>query len=135
MRHRAKYAILQMLIGAVAATGVLLADLQPTRAARLYEIPIPRGSRKVAPDLYASSLPFRKAVRYYRKIIKAKGWLHVAVPVYRYRGTVVARFISSQVGTKWSAIQVFKHRGRTHIAVIPAEPLTPRPPQGKSTAP
>ena len=46
------------------------------------------------------------------------GLPHRTIGPYRYRRTTVTRFLSDDPASRWLAIQVYQHRGRTWIAVI-----------------
>jgi hypothetical protein len=119
------------------ALGLLLTAAPSPAAADVHDLPLPSRSRIADPDtpeLFVSGTSFRRTVDFYKKHLDRKGLAHEAVPVYRYRGTTVARFISRQRGAKWAAVHVFTHDGRTLIAIIPA-PLTADPPQGKHSTP
>ena len=117
--------------------GVVLTTAPSPAAADVHDLPLPSRSRIAdpdTPDLFISGTSFRRTVDFYKKHLDRKGLAHDAVPVYRYRGTTVARFISRQKGAKWAAVHVFTRDGRTLIAIIPA-PLTAAPPQGKHSTP
>jgi len=101
-------------------------------------VPLPRGSRSLdeSGHLYASSRGFRKTVRFFERFLDRAGIEHQAIPVYSYRGTDVARFISRQRGSAWSAIHVFRTQGQTQIYVVPqTSPLTSAQPRGKEPPP
>jgi hypothetical protein len=100
-------------------------------------VPLPRGSRSLddAGLLHSSGRGFRKTVRHFERFLHRAGIDHKAIPVYSYRGTAVARFLSRQQTTAWSAIHVFRTRGHTRIYVVPKPPLTSPPPKGKEPAP
>lgn len=88
------------------------------RADRL-GLEVPRGSKVIGDQLWSSALGFRKTVGFYERLLKRKGLAHEAVPIYRYRGVTVARFISTASGGRWSAIHVFHLRGATRIYLVP----------------
>lgn len=117
--------------------GVLLTAAPAAAGADVHDLPLPSRSRLAepdTPDLFVSGTSFRRTVDFYKKHLDRKGLAHDAVPVYRYRGTTVARFVSRQKGAKWAAVHVFTRDGRTLIAIIPA-PLTAAAPQGKHSTP
>jgi hypothetical protein len=126
---------------AVAFTVGIAAHVDTVAAATKHGVPLPSGSKvqKSDADLYKSGRGFRKTVRFYKKFLKRRGLLHDEIPVYEYRGTTVARFVSRQRGADWSAIHVFKRRGQTMIYVVPAAPddpaLTSEDSQGKEATP
>ena len=126
---------------AVALFGVLTLDSAATDAATVHAVPLPSGSRSQDGDanLYKSGQGFGKTVRFYKKFLERRGLLHDEIPVYEYRGTTVARFLSRQRGSEWSAIHVFKKRGLTMIYIVPNEadepPLTSGDSQGKEATP
>ena len=91
-------------------------------------IPLPKGSRVAEGDLFSSGRGFRKTIRFYQRFLDRKGMAHQAVPTYRYRGTAVARFISTDKTSPWLAIHVFRRRGTTHVFVVARPHLTPHQP-------
>lgn len=104
-----------------AAIAVVLAALLATSelsAATVHGVPLPRGSRSVEPSLFESGRGFRKTVDFYKRWLKKQGLSHDAIPVYRYRGVVVARFVSRHKTTEWKAIHVFRRVGRTRIFIV-----------------
>lgn len=119
---------------AAAALLLVLTGASPAHADPVHDLPLPSRSRIAdpdTPDLFISGTSFRRTVDFYKKHLARKGLAHEEVPVYRYRGTTVARFLSRQKGASWAAIHVFIRDGRALIAIIPA-PLTAAVPQGKS---
>jgi hypothetical protein len=92
----------------------------PALAATVHDVPLPRGSRSIGDNHFASSRGFRKTVEFYQRFLKRGAKDHRAVPVYRIRGVTVARCISKMKGSKWLAIHVFLIRGKTQIYVVPA---------------
>lgn len=126
---------------ALAAALLLLAAALPAEAiadpAKVDGVPLPRGSRSLDQGgrLFSSSHGFRKTVRFYERFLDRAGIQHQAIPVYSYRGTVVARFLSRQRTATWSAIHVFRSQGRTQIYVVPKAPLTSAQPRGKEPPP
>lgn len=117
----------------VLSLGVLLAAADAA-AATVHGVPLPPGSRSVDVDLFASGRGFRKTVAHVERFLRRRGLRHRAVPVYRYRGVVVARFLSRHESSKWQAIHVFRAAGRTRIAIVPRPaPLTEGADRGKSS--
>ena len=91
----------------------------PAAAAEVLDVPLPPGSRSQDTHLFSSGRGFRATVDFYTRFLQRRGLTHEAIPVYRYRGTAVARFLSRQPGTKWDAIHVFHGEGRTMIFIVP----------------
>jgi hypothetical protein len=83
---------------------------------RMNPAPGERGQR------FVSGRGFRATVEHYQRVLARRGLLHEAIPVYRYRGVVVARFLSRQAGTPWSAVHVYQQDARTWIFILPASP-------------
>lgn len=81
-------------------------------------IPLPRGSRRQSGEAVQSSRGFQATVRFYRRLFNRRGVAYRRLPTYAYRGVILARFVSDEAGSRWSAVHVFKHRGRTWISVI-----------------
>jgi hypothetical protein len=104
------------------AVGISAARAAP---ATVHEVPLPRGSRSLATDVFVSGQTFRKTVDHVARWLDKQGIAHEAVPVYRYRGVEVARFLSAQGSTAWLAIHVFRRQGKTMIAIVPRPPATP----------
>lgn len=99
-------------------------------------VPLPPRTRSDPrrPHLFASGRSFRATVDFYRRFLARRGIAHEAVPVYRYRGAVVARFLSRQPGTDWSAIHVYQREGRTWIFLVSGA-LTRESVRGKEPSP
>lgn len=91
-----------------------------TIAAEVAGVPLPGRSRALSENLFESSLGMRKSVDFYARWLKRQGIAHEAVPIQRYRGVTFARFLSRQPSSRWRAIHVYQHRGRTRIAIIPS---------------
>ena len=90
-------------------------------AADVHGLQLPRGSRQIAQNHYGSSRTFRRTVKFYQRLLKRRASPHRAVPIYRYRGVAVARFVSQSKGSRWSAIHVFRADGRTQIYIVPGK--------------
>ncbi len=86
---------------------------------------VPRGSRVTAVQTWRSGRTFRKTVQYYQKLLSRRGIAHDELPVYRYRGVVVARFLARNPASRWTAIHLSEWRGQTRIYLLPAKPLDP----------
>ena len=108
-------------------------DLPEAQAApgEVLGLPLPPGSRidtRTQPGpgerrlLFVSGRGFRATVEHFQRFLVRRGLLHEAVPVRRYRGTVLARFLSRQPGTAWSALHVYQQDARTWIFIVPASP-------------
>lgn len=80
---------------------------------------VPRGSKVIGDQLWSSALGFRKTVQFYERLLKRKGLEHEAVPIYGYRGVVVARFLATAADSSWRAIHVFQRRGVTRVYLVP----------------
>ena len=104
-----------------------LVDASPAIAgpATVHEVPLPRGSRSADTDLFISGQTFRKTVDHVARWLDRSGIAHETVPVYRYRGVEIARFLSGQPSTAWLAVHVFRHEGKTMIAIVPRPVTTP----------
>lgn len=126
--------MLRIALLALACAGIWLAPL-PGHLPRAYAqpgdvlgLPLPPGTRidtggtRPAARLLVSGRGFRPTVEHFQRVLTRRGLLHQAIPVQRYRGTVVARFLSRQPGTAWSAIHVYQHEARTWIFIVPASP-------------
>lgn len=103
---------------AVVAAVIALVVAVDAWAVEVHGVPLPRGSRSVEPNLFESGRGFRKTVDFYKRWLKRQGLSHEEVPVYRYRGVVIARFVSKHATTEWKAIHVFRRAGRTRIFVV-----------------
>lgn len=119
----------------LAALALLVSAPAAAKRKDVHGLPLPRGSRSLENNLFESSRGFRKTVDYYKRLLKRRGLLHEAVPVYGYRGTVVARFIAREKGSRWKALHVYKSRGRTRIFIVPATVLTEGARRGKEPSP
>jgi hypothetical protein len=129
--------ILIMVMGGLAALPALpRAHAAP---ADVLGVPLPPGTRidparapGAASDpasgerrhLFVSGRGFRATVEFYQRFLARRGLQHQAIPVYRYRGTEIARFLSRQPGTAWSAVHVYRDDARTWIFIVP-QPLDP----------
>ena len=94
-----------------------------------------------------SSQGFRRTRRFYKRFLARSGVAHVAIAVYRRRGTTVARFLSRDPTTQWLAIHVYQYRKHTEIYVVSRPrkpsassysrfaPLTATTPKGKEPVP
>lgn len=71
---------------------------------------------------FVSGRGFRATVEFYQRFLASRGLRHQAIPVYRYRGTEIARFLSRQPGAAWSAIHVYRDDARTWIFIVPQSP-------------
>ena len=112
-------------MGAVVIALCGLADAKDHHGA-----PLPPGSRsfdasaagaadKRTRDLFVSGRGFRKSVQHVQRQLRRRGIAHKAVPIYRHRGTTVARFVSQHGSTGWCAVQVYRTRGKTFVFVVP----------------
>jgi hypothetical protein len=124
---------LRIALLALACAGIWLAPL-PVHLPRAHAqpgdvlgLPLPPGTRidTRAPRTaerrpLISGRGFRATVEHFQRVLARRGLLHQAIPVQRYRGTVVARFLSRQPGTAWSALHVYQHDARTWIFIVPA---------------
>jgi len=87
--------------------------------ADVHGVSIPRRAKRLGDSHFRSPLGFRKTVRYYQRLLKRRASPHTEVPVYRYRGVTVARFVSKAAGGSWRAIHVFLANGITQVYVVP----------------
>ena len=106
-------------------------SLQHAIASGTYGIPLPPRSRPSGEGLFVSSRGFRATNEFYWRFLRRTGVPHKVVPIYRYRGIEVARILSSDPNLGWLAIHIFRHGGRTMIAIVPRHPLTPSSTHGK----
>jgi hypothetical protein len=92
-----------------------------TAGATVHGVPLPRGTRidPSAEGLFLSGQTFRKTVDHIARWLDRQGLAHDAVPIYRYRGIEVARFVSQVPATSWLAIHVFRRLGTTSIYIVP----------------
>ncbi len=127
--------ILPALILIVAVIGLAAPQTLPRAHAapvNVLGVPLPPGTRidaaRAAGDapgerhLFVSGRGFRATVEFYQRFLARRGLLHQAIPVYRYRGTEIARFLSRQPGTAWSAVHVYRDDARTWIFIVPHTP-------------
>jgi hypothetical protein len=128
------FALVFALVFAMILAAVLWAPDAHARALAVLGVPMPAGSRE-AGGVVTSGRGFGQTVEFYKRFLKRAGVGHEAVPVYRYRGVDVARFLVRQGGTRWAAIHVYRHGGRTMIYVVPRDPLTAGSTQGKEASP
>ena len=126
--------ILPALILIIAVSGLAAPQLLPrahAAPADVLGVPLPPGTRidtaHAGADpgqrhLFISGRGFRATVEFYQRFLTRRGLLHQAIPVYRYRGTEIARFLSRQPGTAWSAVHVYRDDARTWIFIVPYTP-------------
>ncbi len=117
------------------AFALLLSAPAEAKRKDVHGLPLPPGSRSLENNLFESGRGFRKTVDYYKKLLKRRGLAHEAVPIYRYRGTVVARFLAKERGSRWQALHIYKSQGRTRIFIVPATVLTEGAQRGKEPSP
>jgi hypothetical protein len=129
-------ALLRIALVALACAGTWVAplprDLPLAHAepGELLGLPLPPGTRidtRALPSPgksrpFISGRGFRATVEHFQRVLARRGLLHQAIPVRRYRGTTVARFLSRQPGTAWSALHVYQQDARTWIFIVPAAP-------------
>lgn len=99
---------------------LILSAASPALAG-VHGVPVPRGSKQLSENHYRSSRTFRKTVKFVQRTLRRRSAPHEAIPVYRYRGVAIARFLSRGKGSKWSAIHVFQVKGKTQIYVVPGK--------------
>lgn len=99
------------------AGAIIVISAQTADAKRIFGIPVPKRGKAVD-GVYTSRLSYRGTVRYYNRYLKARKIEHTAVPPYRYRGVLVARWISKDPKSKWLAIHVYAHHGKTQIFIV-----------------
>lgn len=122
----------------MAAWGVLrgwilavLLTVPATAGADAHGVPLPPGTRVVQDGGFRSGRSFRRTVEFYQRLLRGRSTPHEEIPIYRYRGVTLGRFLSRAQGTKWSAIQVVLIDGQTRIFILPGkerldEPEKPR---------
>jgi hypothetical protein len=113
---RAAYVFAMVLVGLSWAPRVHAGPLD------VLGVPMPGGSRQAGGGVVTSGQGFGQTVEFYKRFLKRAGVEHELVPVYRYRGVDVARFLVRQGGTPWLAIHVYRHGGRTMIYVVSRDP-------------
>lgn len=84
----------------------------------LQGIPLPGRSVIQDDGTALSGRGFRKSTDFYQRYLDRNGLPHRTIGPYRYRRTTITRFLSDDPASRWLAIQVFQHRGRTWIAII-----------------
>ncbi|HTE54056.1 MAG TPA: hypothetical protein VK698_24550 [Kofleriaceae bacterium] len=121
---------------AIAALLLIVAAPAPA-VADTHGVPFPRGSRLADPARpdgpYLSGRGFRDTVEHIRRHLVGHGLRHEAVPVYRRPGVTVARFLSRDPSSPWSAIHVFTAANRTYLLVVPGPPGPAAPAPQPST--
>lgn len=131
-RPGVRLGLLALALVGVSLAG-LLRDVPAAHAApgEALGLPLPPGTRidtRAEPGpgerrlLFVSGRGFRATIEHFQRFLARRGLLHEAVPVQRYRGTVVARFLSRQPGTAWAALHVYQQDARTWIFIVPATP-------------
>ena len=91
--------------------------------ALVFGVPVPKGSR--ADDTrHVSGKSYRDTITYYEKWLDKQGTAHEQLGPYRARGVDVTRFVSSESGTAWLAIHVYRVAGKTWIFVVPRPTAT-----------
>lgn len=81
-------------------------------------LPVPPQAKPAGEHVYVTPLTFRNTVSFYKNRLRKKGIRYQEVPVYRFRGTTIARLISQSPETAWLAVHVFRSKGRTYLALI-----------------
>jgi hypothetical protein len=108
---------------ACAIVALTCAGAHAAKRRDVHGLPLPGGTRSISENLFESGQGFRKTVDYYERLLKKRGLAHEAIPVYGYRGVVVARFLAKERGSKWRALHIFRAEGRTKIFIVPSDPL------------
>ena len=113
---------------AVAVFAALPAPANARPRGEVHGLALPPGTRvdQSERDRYISSRTFRRTVDWYQRHLRRRGLNHHLEPIYRYRGTVVARIHSREPSATWSALHIYQSAGKTYIYVVPATPLTSR---------
>lgn len=111
------------LVLAIALLIVAAGAFEHADARTLHGIPVPGRELEKTGGVHLSRMTFRQTVRYYNAFLKQRKIEHTAVPIYRYRGVTVARWVSKDPKTPWAAIHVWQRRGKTRIFIVP----TPQP--------
>ena len=132
---RARRPRLPIIAGLALALALALLTARPlahAAPADVLGLPLPPGTRidtsRAGADpgqprhLFVSGRGFRATVEHYQRFLARRGLRHEAIPVYRYRGTEIARFLSRQPGTAWSAVHVYREDARTWIFIVPQSP-------------
>jgi hypothetical protein len=133
MRARAAGPIPLVAVAGLVLTLALALPRAHAAPADVLGVPLPPGTRidtggAGAQDpgarqrLFVSGRGFRATVEFYQRFLARRGLRHEAIPVYRYRGTDIARFLSRQPGTAWSAVHVYREDARTWIFIVPQSP-------------
>jgi hypothetical protein len=85
------------------------------------DLPVPRGSRSDGSAL-VSSLGFAETIAYVGKELDRRGLAFTKVGPYRAHGVDVARFVAPDSRAPWTAIHVFRARGKTWISFVKRSP-------------
>ena len=112
---------------AILSFACALALASPSEAGSRHGVPLPAHSRIADDGTITSSQGFWRTRRFYKRYLTRKRIAHKAIPVYRVRGTLVARYLSRDPQTPWLAIQIYKSSGRTQIYVVARSAPKPNP--------
>ena len=85
------------------------------------DLPVPRGTRADGASL-VSGAGFGPTVVFVAKELDRRGLAFEKVGPYRAHGVDVARFLSRDDHAPWSAIHVFRARGKTWISFVKRSP-------------
>ncbi|MEZ4367007.1 MAG: hypothetical protein R2939_12070 [Kofleriaceae bacterium] len=100
------------------ALAVVLGLAGATAVADTFELTLPRGSKLIEGDRYASGRGFRDTYDHVARQLARRKVEHQAVAPVRIRGVELGRFLSRDPATPWQAIQVYRRDDRTVIAFI-----------------
>jgi hypothetical protein len=103
----------------------LLLGAPPARADATRGVPLPPGARPAEEGIHVSPRGLRDTLTFYSRHLQRRAIDHQAIPLQRYRGIELARFLASDPASPWEAIHVYRHRGTTFIAIVGRSPLDP----------
>ena len=104
--------------GFITAAAAILASA-PARADS-YGLPLPRGSKVIEGDRYASGRGLRDTVEFYKKELDKRGIAHRQIGPYRARAVEVTRFVIE--GGRVLAVHVYRAGGKTVIFFVKRRP-------------
>jgi hypothetical protein len=103
----------------------LLLGAPPARADATRGVPLPPGARPAEEGIHVSPRGLRDTLTFYSRHLQRRAIDHQAIPLQRYRGIELARFLARDPASPWEAIHVYRHRGTTFIAIVGRSPLDP----------
>ena len=111
--------ILGCLVFAALLSAAPAAAAEATRG-----LPLVPGSRPAeTPGVYVSGRGLRDTRTFYSRHLRRAGIAHRVIPLQRRRGVEHQRFLATGDDSPWAAIQVYRHRGVTYVAIVGPPPL------------